>query len=147
MSKPRNYWTNANCRQTLRVRITRCLAPVLFVLTFLAVVTSDAPAAYQDRMERRSQELILPDEYLDPTWALPPVVDPLPPLPGEEDSATSDPLGTDGAGMDDPFGEEIIDIPFEDIGEDFGDDDVIEEWDEGRDTLPGMPVNPAIPEE
>ena len=22
-----------------------------------------------------------------------------------------------------------------------------EEWDEGRDTLPGMPVNPAIPEE
>ncbi len=84
-------------------------------------------AAYADRVERRRDELLLPDDYLDPMWSPPPVVEPLPPLPGENDSATSDPL--DAA-------EDAIDAPFEDIGEHFGDDYLMDDFDEGAEQAP-----------
>lgn len=122
---------------------------LVIAVAFTVCVPASAPA-YDDRVERRSRELLLPDDYLDPLWSPPPVVDPLPTIAGEDDSVLSDPLEApvvegQEAGMGLPVGEEMIELPFEDIVEDFGEEDFseqdgAEEPDAGLDYWPGIPT-------
>ena len=130
--------------------MVRYLVIALDLALVFAVCGPTAASAYDDRVERRSGELLLPDDYLDPLWSPPPVVDPLPTVAGEDDSVLSDPLEAPvvegqetGVGL--PLGEEMIELPFEDIAEDFGEqdfgeEDEAEEPDAGLDYWPGIPT-------
>ncbi|MFP6625646.1 MAG: hypothetical protein VCA74_01090 [Deltaproteobacteria bacterium] len=97
----------------------RRIAAIAVAVAILTVFCAGPVAAMEDRVEKRRRELILPDEYLDPSWPLPPIFEPEKPpvLEGEDDSAAEDEVddGREVEWATDSVSEE----PFEDIDNDW----------------------------
>ncbi len=97
------------------------------ILVILAVPCAGPVAAMEDRVEKRRQELVLPDEYLDPSWPMPPIFVPEKPLvlEGEDDSAAADEVD-DGREIE-QTADSVFEEPFEDIDNDW---DIFSDGDE-----------------
>jgi hypothetical protein len=101
----------------------------LAVLAALFALGGAAAWGLDDRVERRRQDMALPDEYLDPGWPLPPILSPTeqPAVEGEDDSAA----GGDAVEEEDlGLGDSVMGEPFEDLLDHLSEEVPVEEDDE-----------------